>query len=74
MHFGAQLLEPFLMRDAEMLLLVDDDQPEILELDVFAEKRMGADDDIDTAFGDPFFALASSVAETSREACASCSG
>ena len=31
MHFGAQLLQPLLMADAEMLLLVDDDEAEILE-------------------------------------------
>ncbi len=55
MHFGAQLLELFLMRDAEMLLLVDHDQSEILELDRFAKERMGADDDVDGALGDAFF-------------------
>ena len=47
MHFGAQLLELFLVRDAEMLLLVDHDQAKILELDGLAEQRMGADDDVD---------------------------
>ncbi len=51
--FGAQLLKPLLVRDAEMLLFVDDDQPEILEFDVLAEERMRADDNIDAAFGDP---------------------
>ena len=45
-------LELFLMRDAEMLLLVDDDQPEILELDGLAEERVGADDDVDRALGE----------------------
>ena len=29
MHLGAQLLQPLLMRDAEMLLLVDDDEAQI---------------------------------------------
>ena len=52
MHLGAQLLELFLVRDAEMLLLVDDDQAEVLELDRLAEQRMGADDDVDRAFGE----------------------
>src|SRR5262249_39962861 len=53
MHFGAQLLEAFLMRDAEMLFLVDYDQPKILEFDVLPKKRMGADDDVDRGFGNP---------------------
>ena len=35
--------------DAEMLLLVDHQQRQILELDALAEQRMGADDDIDLA-------------------------
>ena len=49
MHFGAQLLQPLLVADAEMLLLVDDQKAEIPELDRFAEQRMGADHDIDGA-------------------------
>ena len=57
MHFGAQLLQPLLVRDAEMLLLVDDDQAEILELDGLAEQRMRADDDVDRAVGDALLAL-----------------
>ena len=55
MHLGAQLLELLLMRDAEMLLLVDDDEADILELDGLAEERMGADDDVDGALGEAFF-------------------
>ena len=43
MHLGAQLLEPLLVGDAEMLLLVDDDEAEVLELDGLAEQRVGAD-------------------------------
>ena len=35
--------------DAEMLLLVDDQQAEILELDALGQQRMGADDDVDRA-------------------------
>ena len=46
MDGGAQFLELFLVADAEMLLLVDDDQPEILEGHLLAEHGMGADDDI----------------------------
>ena len=74
MHLGAQLLEPFLVGDAEMLLLVDDDEAEVLELDGLAEQRMGADDDVDAAVGEPCLTLASSFGATSREACATCSG
>ncbi len=48
---GAHLLELFLVRDAEMLLLVDDDEAEVLELDGLAKERVGADDDVDGAFG-----------------------
>ena len=52
MDLGAQLLEPLLVGDAEMLLLVDDEEAEVLELDALAEQRMGADDDVDLALGD----------------------
>ena len=37
------------MRDAETLLFVDDQQTEILELNVFREQPVGADDDVDLA-------------------------
>ena len=57
MHLGAQLLQPLLVRDAEMLLLVDDDQAEILELDRLAEQRVGADDDVDRAVGEALLDL-----------------
>ena len=59
MHFGAQLLQLLLVRDAEMLLLVDDQQAEVLELDALAEQRMRADHDIDLAVRQPLFGLAS---------------
>ena len=48
-HFRAQRLELLLVRDAEMLLLVDDQQRQVLEFDVLAEQRMRADHDIDAA-------------------------
>ena len=51
MHLGAQRLEPLLVADAEMLLLVDHQEAEIAELDGLAEQRMGADDDVDGAVG-----------------------
>ena len=57
MHLGAQLLELLLVRDAEMLLLVDDQQREVPELDALAEQRMGADDDVDRAVGQPLLDL-----------------
>ena len=41
MHIGAQLLEPLLVLDAEMLLLVDDEQAEIAELDRSASGARG---------------------------------
>ena len=43
----AQVFEPFLVLDAEALLLVDDHQAEVLELDVLAHEAVRADDDID---------------------------
>ena len=52
MHLGAQRLEPLLVRHAEVLLLVDDHQAEVLELDGLAEQRVGADHDVDLAVGD----------------------
>ena len=75
MHLGAQLLEPLLVRDAEMLLLVDDQQAEVLELDRSCRaahacrrrcrrcRRRG-----------PLRAFASSAAGTRREACATFTG
>ena len=51
MDLGPQLLQLLLVRDAEMLLLVDDHQAQILELHALAEERVGADDDVDLAVG-----------------------
>ena len=42
-----ELLEALLVLDAEAMLFVDDDQPEIRELDVGTEQAMRADDDVD---------------------------
>jgi hypothetical protein len=33
--------------DAEALLLVDDDEPEVLELRALRQQAVGADDDVD---------------------------
>jgi len=35
--------------DTETLLFIDDEQAEILELDVFGEESMSADDDVNLA-------------------------
>ena len=46
-HVGLELLQPLLVRDAEMLLLVHHQQPEIGELDRLRQQRVRADDDVD---------------------------
>ena len=50
----AHLLQPLFVAHAEALLFVDDEQAEILELDVFGEEAMGADEDVDFAGLDLF--------------------
>ena len=52
MHVGLERLQPLLVRDAEMLLLVHHQQAEIGELDRLRQQRMGADDDVDRAVGE----------------------
>ena len=47
-----QLLQPLLVLDAEALLFVDDHQAEIAELDVLRKQAVGADGEIDLAFGE----------------------
>ena len=53
-HVGAKLLELLLVRDAEALLLIDDDEAQVLELGLLRQDRMRADDDVDIALGQPF--------------------
>ena len=48
---GAQLLELFLVGDAEVLLLVDHHQTEPLEAERFGEDRVGADDHVHGSVG-----------------------
>ena len=48
-HLGAQILQAFLVRHAEVLLLVDHNEAEVLELDQLAENGVRADDDVDRA-------------------------
>ena len=55
MHAGAQLLQPLLLSDAKMLLLVDNHQGKIAKRDRLGEQRVGADDNIDPAVGQPRF-------------------
>ena len=45
----AHLLEPFLVADAEALLLVDDEQAEVLELQPLREQRVRSDQDVHLA-------------------------
>ncbi len=47
----AQLLQALLLLDAEVLLLVDDDQAQVAEAHRLRQERMGADDDVDLAGG-----------------------
>lgn len=42
------LREFLLGRDAELLFLVDDQQPQVTEFDLLAQYFMGADQDVDT--------------------------
>src|SRR6185369_159945 len=53
-HVGLELelLEPLLVLHAEAMLLVDDDEPEIGEVDVGTEQPMRADDDVDLLLGE----------------------
>ena len=50
--FFAHLLESFLVAHAEALLLIDDKQTEVLELDVFREQAVSADEDVHVAVFD----------------------
>ena len=52
-HLASHRLDALLVRDAEALLLVDDQQTEIGEADVLRQDSMGADQDVDAAVGDP---------------------
>jgi len=46
---AAQRLQPLLLPDAEPVLLVDDNEPEGLELDVGVQQPVRADHDVDLA-------------------------
>ena len=51
-HLLAQLLDPLLVRHAEALLLVDDEQAEVAERDVLRQQPVRADDDVELAGGE----------------------
>ncbi len=48
-HLGAQLLDALLVRHAEALLLVDDQQAQVLERHILAQQAMRADHQVDAA-------------------------
>ena len=47
-----ELAQQLLLLDAEALLLVDDEQPEVLRAHVAAQQPVGADEDVDPARGE----------------------
>ena len=57
MDVRLQLLELFLVGDAEALFLVDDDETEALEFDRLGQQGVRADDDVDCARGKACFGL-----------------
>ena len=48
-HLGTHLLELLLGRHAELLLLIDDQQSQVLVLHIFADETVCADEDVDLA-------------------------
>src|SRR5512141_242500 len=53
-HIGVELemLEPLLVLDAEAMLFVDDDEAEVVELHILAEKAVSSDHDVDLSAGE----------------------
>ncbi len=49
---GPELLQPLFRGDAEALLLVDDEEPEIAEDDVLGEEAVRSDQDVDASGGE----------------------
>ena len=58
MHIGLQLLQLLFLRNAEMLFLVDDQQPQMGEPDVLGEQGVRADHDIEPSVGELLLGLA----------------
>ncbi len=57
MHVFPQLLQALLVGDAEVLLLVDDEETQPRKLYLLAEQRMRADDDVELAALEPVLDL-----------------
>ena len=53
MDLGSQRLEAFLVGDPEMLFLVDNQKPEVLEFDGLTKQCMRSDHDVERAIGEP---------------------
>ena len=53
-HLPGHLTQTLLVRDAEALLLVDDEQTQVFELHALAQQLMGADKQVHTAVLHPF--------------------
>jgi hypothetical protein len=68
MHVRAHLLQAFLVADAEALFLVDHKKAQVLEPDALGQQRMGADDDVDGAVGQPFLVSVATFAGRSATA------
>ena len=51
-HAQLELAQQLLLLDAEALLLVDDEQPQVLGADVAREQAVGADEDVHLALGE----------------------
>ena len=47
---GAQLFELLFVGNAKALFFIDDDHPQLFEINIVAEQPMGADDKVDAAF------------------------
>ena len=52
--FSANFPQKFLLPDAEAVLFVDDDEPEVLEVHLVGKELVRADHDVDRAVGEAF--------------------
>ncbi len=73
-HLGAQLLQVFLVRHAEALLLVDDHQPQIVEAHVALEQAVRADQDVHVARGEAARIFSCSAGVRKRESISTFTG
>ena len=69
-----QLAQQLLLLDAEALLLVDDQQPEVLGAHVARQQPVGPDQDVDLAAANRATASRCSAAERNRETCSIVTG